>query len=242
MEDDNRHFTLDGTVIPFTKGDTIMVAAQNAGVYIPHLCYHSGLPAHGSCRLCIVSIKGKIVSACTQPAEHQQEISSQTDAIGQSRLRLIQLLFAEGNHFCPSCEVSGNCQLQALAYDLGMTHYEYQPFAAVRQQDGSHAELFIDQDRCIFCDLCGRASTTLDNKSAFGLSGRGSNTHLFFRSSSGDLADTSVTEQDHAAHICPVGCILPKHGNYRDAIGSRLYDTNNIHSIGNLRQDSKDEQ
>ena len=236
---DELQFFLDGITTPFQKGDTIMQAAHRAGIYIPHLCFHPDLPAHGSCRLCIVTIKGKCVSACTQPAEHKQEVHSNTPELKQSRLYLIQLLFAEGNHYCPSCEVSGNCQLQALAYDLNMTHYHYAPFNSVRPTDGSHTELFIDQDRCIQCDLCGRSSILQDGKDIYALSGRGQNTHLIFRSRSGFLGDTDAGANDHAAHICPVGCILPKTGNYQDPIGKRLYDNETIHKIGNHRRDDR---
>lgn len=233
---DEQAFFLDGNSIPFNKGDTIMQAALRAGNYIPHLCFHPDLTPHGSCRLCIVTVKGKSVSACTQPAEHNQDVQSNTPELQKARLRLIQLLFAEGNHYCPSCEVSGNCQLQALAYDLNMTHYHYAPFNSVRQTDGSHAALFIDQDRCIQCDLCGRSSAQEDGKEIYSLSGRGQNTHLIFRSQSGLLGDTDASANDHAAHICPVGCILPKTRNYSDPVGKRLYDNEPIHRIGNHRR------
>lgn len=233
------HFMLDGKKVAFTKGETILQAATNAGHYIPHLCFHPDFTPHGSCRLCVVNIKGKTVSSCTQPAEDKLDVRSDVPELQHARLRLIQLLFAEGNHFCPSCEVSGNCQLQALAYDLGMTHYHYDPFSPIRQQDGSHPDLFIDQDRCIFCDLCGRASRELDHKSLYALAGRGNNTHLIFRSESGKLGDTIASASDRAAHICPVGCILPKTGNYPNIVGDRLYDQATIHTIGNHRLDEQ---
>ena len=230
-------FNLDGQAVTFSKGDTILRAAHKAGLYIPHLCFHPEFKAHGSCRLCVVNVKGKTVAACTQPAEDKLEVSSDIPELRQARLRLIQLLFAEGNHYCPSCEASGNCQLQALAYDLGMTHYHFDPFSPVRQQDGSHPQLFIDQDRCIQCDLCGRASEEQDNKSVYLLAGRGQDTHLAFRSQSGELGGTEASRSDRAAHVCPVGCILPKEGNYPDIAGERLYDRIPIHTQGNHRRD-----
>lgn len=236
MSNSNR-FYLDGKPIEFKPGDTIMAAAHNAGVYIPHLCFHPDLAAHGSCRLCMVSVNGALVAACAYPAENALNVESNTKTINKKRLRLIQLLFAEGNHYCPSCEASGNCQLQALAYDLGMTHYEYEPLYPKRIQDGSHDDLFIDEDRCIFCELCNRASVELDHKDCFAISGRGKNTQLVFKSDSGLLGDTLLIQNDHAAHICPVGCILPKKGNYQASIGNRLYDSAPIHLIGNLRAD-----
>lgn len=236
---DERTFTLDGESIPFTAGDTILQAAHKAGVYIPHLCFHPDFSPHGSCRLCMVRVQDKTVAACTQPAHNNTEVFSNTPELQHTRLRLIQLLFAEGNHFCPSCEVSGNCQLQALAYDLGMTHYHFDPFYPVREQDGSHSDIFIDQDRCIQCNLCGRASAEADGKDVYSLAGRGQGTHLIFNSASNTLGDTKAHQQDRASHICPVGCILPKTGNYPDIAGARQYDQNPIHIQGNHRRDEE---
>jgi len=230
-------FTLDGVTIPFDAGDSIMQAASKAGIHIPHLCFHPQLPAHGSCRLCVVQLRvttpdktgyktiHKTIAACTHPASVGQQIQSATPELKQMRLHLIQLLFAEGNHYCPSCEASGNCQLQGLAYEMGMTHYHYDPFNPVRTADSSHPDLFIDRDRCIQCDLCGRASSVVDHKQVYGLAGRGSASHLFFRSASGTLQDTAAASDDLASHICPVGCILPKTGNYAAPIGTRRHDS-----------------
>ncbi len=230
-------FYLDDATIEFEPGETIMQAAHRADHYIPHLCYHPRLSQHGSCRLCMVEINGSLVAACSYPAQNGQRVFSDNSEINSKRLQLVQMLFAEGNHYCPSCEVSGNCQLQALAYDLGMTHYNLEPLYPKREQDASHPQLFIDQDRCIYCELCSRASQQLDNKDCFGIGGRGSTTHLILKSDSGSAVDTALAETDKAAHICPVGCILPRTGNYQDAVGKRLYDEKTIHELGNHRAD-----
>ena len=97
-------FSLDGVSVCFEKGETIMQAAQRAGIYLPHLCFHPDFSAHGSCRVCIVHLQGKTVAACTQPAESNQVVQSNTPELQKARLRLIQLLFAEGNHYCPNYE------------------------------------------------------------------------------------------------------------------------------------------
>lgn len=232
---DSPHFHLDEQRIPFQPGQTLMQAAQAAGAYLPHLCYHEGLTPHGSCRLCIVEIDGQIRAACTTPASAGLHVRSA--ALDPQRRQLVELLFADGNHFCPTCETSGNCQLQALAYDLGMSHYTFAPLNPHRTNDGSHPDLFIEQDRCIFCALCVRAARQQDHKDVFGLGGRGTHTYLFAQADSGQLADTALRATDQAAHICPVGCILPKQGHYRIPIGQRLYDTQPIHLRGNHRAD-----
>ncbi|NPU93835.1 MAG: 2Fe-2S iron-sulfur cluster binding domain-containing protein [Gammaproteobacteria bacterium] len=237
---DTLQFFIDQQAVPFQPGQTLMQAAQAAGLYIPHLCFHDGLTPHGSCRVCIVEINGSIRAACTTPATANLQVHSETSALRTQRRQLIELLFAEGNHLCPSCEVSGNCQLQALAYDLGMTHYEFVPLDPHRQNDGSHPDLFIEQDRCIFCELCTRSAQQQDHKNVFGIGGRGADTYLFAQADSSRLADTAITAQDHAAHICPVGCILPKQGSYQIPIGQRVYDEQPIHLRGNHRPDEQD--
>ena len=83
MSNSNR-FYLDGKPIEFKPGDTIMAAAHNAGVYIPHLCFHPDLAAHGSCRLCMVSVNGALVAACAYPAENALNVESNTKTINKN--------------------------------------------------------------------------------------------------------------------------------------------------------------
>jgi aerobic-type carbon monoxide dehydrogenase small subunit (CoxS/CutS family) len=79
-----------------------------------------GFPPHGSCKLCVVKAAGRHVSACATPAKEGWEVESNTPEMNGERRGLLQMLFVEGNHFCPSCEKSGNCELQALAYEYEM--------------------------------------------------------------------------------------------------------------------------
>jgi [NiFe] hydrogenase diaphorase moiety small subunit len=113
-------FTLDGEEVEFGPGDTILQAATRSGYYIPHLCWHPDFAAKGSCRLCTVRINGRIGAACAVNAASGQEVQSNTDELNAQRKTLLQMIFIEGNHFCPSCEKSGNCRLQATAYDMEM--------------------------------------------------------------------------------------------------------------------------
>ena len=114
----SKTFLLDGRPVPFEDGQSVLAAARKAGHYIPHLCWHEHFPPHGSCKLCVVKIGARHVSACATPAREGLEAESEIPEILDTRRELLAMLFAEGNHFCPSCEKSGNCQLQALAYDL----------------------------------------------------------------------------------------------------------------------------
>ena len=152
------HVIIDGVEIPADEGQTILEAAQAAGIYIPRLCYHPELVPGGHCRLCTVKVNGKPINACTMTVTDGMVIESDTAEMNAERRHILEMLFVEGNHFCPFCEASGNCELQALAYRLGMTAPVYPYFFPRRQVDGSHPDVFIDRNRCILCGRCLRAS------------------------------------------------------------------------------------
>ena len=217
-------FILDGKAIPFEGGQTILQAAIKAGVFIPHLCFHPEFKPHGSCKLCTVKVNGRHTASCTMRAMPGMEVESDTEELNGERRALTQMLFVEGNHFCPSCEKSGNCQLQATAYHLGMMSAHYDHFFPNRPVDASHPDVLLDFNRCILCSLCVRASRDVDGKNVFALSGRGIRTHLIVNAKSGRLADTDFSLTDKAAQVCPVGVILKKREGFAVPIGERRFD------------------
>ncbi|MBD5800801.1 NAD-reducing hydrogenase HoxS subunit gamma [Azoarcus sp. Aa7] len=224
-------FLFDGRPVPFEEGQTILQAARAAGHYIPHLCWHPDFPPHGSCKLCIVKVGGRHVSSCALPARDGMEVESNTPEINGERRALLQMLFVEGNHFCPSCEKSGNCQLQALAYELDMSSARFAHFYPDRPVDASHPDVLLDFNRCIFCELCVRASRDVDHKGVFALTDRGIRKHLVVNAESGRLADTDFAVSDRAADICPVGVILHKRVGFALPIGERKYDEASICTV-----------
>ena len=217
-------FQLDGEDVPFAPGETVMQAATRAGRYVPHLCWHPDFAPHGSCRVCTVKADGRPAAACTLQAAPGMDVESDTDALNAQRKTLLQMLFVEGNHFCPSCEKSGDCRLQATAYQVGMEGPHFEEFYPDRPVDASHPDVLLDFNRCILCGLCVRASREVDGKNVFELGGHGIGTHLLVNSASGKLADTDLTPDDRAANICPVGVILPKRRGFAVPIGQRRFD------------------
>ena len=220
----SKTFTLDGNTVPFEQGQTIIQAAQAAGHYIPHLCYHPDFKPHGSCKLCTVKANGRQTASCTMLAADGMVVESDTEELNTERRSLTQMLFVEGNHFCPSCEKSGDCQLQATAYELGMMSAHYDHFFPNRPLDASHPDFMLDFNRCILCSLCVRASRDVDGKNVFALAGRGIQSHLIVNAKSGRLADTDFSVDDKAAQVCPVGVILPKRQGFAVPIGARTFD------------------
>jgi [NiFe] hydrogenase diaphorase moiety small subunit len=221
-------FLLDGVEVPFDPGQTVLQAALAAGRHIPHLCYHPEFRPHGSCKVCTARIDGRMMTSCTTPAEFATEVESDTEELNDLRRTLIQMLFAEGNHFCPSCEKSGDCQLQALGYDLGVMTAGFRHLFPDRPVDASHPDLLLDFNRCILCELCVRASREVDGKDVFALAGRGIDKHLVVNAVSGRLADTNAAITDKAMEVCPVGVILRKREGFRIPIGERRYDKSPI--------------
>ena len=218
-------FTIDGVEIDAKAGQTIMEAADEAGVYIPRLCDHEGLRHQGGCRVCTVKAGGTTFAACTQPATAGLTVENDTPYINHLRRNLVEMLFHEGNHLCPICEASGNCELQAMAYRLDMTEPTKFPYLEpCRAVDASHPDIALDTNRCISCGRCIRASQDVDGKGVFGYVGRG--IHRRVAVNGDNLADTDAAVNDHAIseEVCPVGCIIRKRVGFAVPIGEREFD------------------
>lgn len=222
-------FLLDGVEIPFEPGDTLMVAAHRAGRTLPHLCWHPQLGQSGACRVCMVELTdaqghARQVAACTTRAEAGTTVACRTPALDATRRLLLQMLFVEGNHFCPSCEKSGACLLQSTAYDMGMMGPHFEEFYPRRPVDASHPTMWLDLNRCILCKLCVRASHEVDGKDVFAIGGHGIGAHLIVDAPTGRLAESRLADTDFAAGVCPVGAILPKRRGFQVPIGERPVD------------------
>jgi [NiFe] hydrogenase diaphorase moiety small subunit len=216
-------FTLDGKTVPFTEGPDHPQAASAAGSS-SRTCAttrNSSRTARASCARSRSTPADRVVHDARGAG---MNVESETEEINAERRALTQMLFVEGNHFCPSCEKSGNCQLQATAYHLGMMSPHFDHFFPNRAVDASHPDVLLDFNRCILCSLCVRASRDVDGKNVFALSGRGIKTHLIVNAKSGRLADTDFALTDKAAQVCPVGVILQKRKGFAVPIGERKYD------------------
>lgn len=223
MSEDTVTFTIDGVEVRARPEQTIMEAADPAGIYIPRLCYLEGLEPHGGCRVCVVSVNDRIQTACTQPVAEGIVVESETDEIAAMRRDLIDMLFVEGNHICPACEKSGNCELQALAYRFGITAPKYPYLFPRKRVDASHPDVFLDLNRCILCARCVEASRDLDGKTVFGFVGRGLDKTISINAKA-KLSNTDLDITDKVIDVCPVGAILRKRVGFEVPIGERLFD------------------
>ena len=220
---DTFRFTIDGVQITGTPGQTILQAAEDAGIWIPRLCFLQGLVPGGNCRVCSVKVQGRFQAACAFPAGPDMVVENDTEEILALRRQVIEMLFVEGNHFCMFCEKSGNCELQAVGYRLGIASPRYPYLFPVREVDASHPGVFIDRNRCIQCSRCIRASRDVDGKGVFGFVERSGQTRIAVDATTG-LGGTSLDVADRAVTVCPVGAILTKRVGFAVPIGERLYD------------------
>lgn len=216
-------FTIDGKECTAKSGQTIVEAAKDNGIYIPTLCHFDGLKPAGTCRICTVKVGGRSMAACTTPVTSGMVVENKTPELEDARKAIVEMLFVEGNHMCPTCEKSGNCELQALGYRYMMMVPRFPFLFPKRAVDASTPKLYIDKNRCVQCLRCVRGVTSADGKRIFGLVMRGGHAQI---SMDGELASQlSDAEAVKAMELCPVGAILRKEVGYAVPIGKRKYDS-----------------
>jgi len=221
-------FTIDGKQCSADKGSNIVDAAKLHGIYIPTLCHLDGVKPGGSCRICNVKINGRFMTACTTEIAEGMVIENNSPEIQELRHVIVETLFVSGNHFCPACEKSGNCELQALGYRFKMMvprfPYEFEP----KEVDALSEKIYIDRNRCILCKRCVRSIKSNEGKNIFALKGRG---HKAMINIDHELANKMTDDEaQHAMDTCPVGSILKKERGFIQPIGTRKFDKNPIGS------------
>lgn len=214
--------TIDGKCVEAKQGQMILEAAATNGIFIPSLCAFQGVKPKASCRICTVKVNGRAMTACTTPVSEGMIIENNTDAINEIRKAIIEAIFVEGNHFCPSCEKSGNCELQALAYRYMMLVPRFPYSFPVRAVDAANPKLLLDTNRCILCMRCVRGMKDANGKSMFAVKYRGIHSEIVIDHEV--CANISDEMAQKAMDICPVGVIIKKEKGFDEAIGTRKYD------------------
>lgn len=222
MEQGPIEMTLNGATIHARDGQSVVEAARENGTYIPTLCDYKSLPPAGTCRICTVKVGGRIVSGCTTPVSHGMVVESESAELGDLRKGLIEMLFVEGNHMCPSCEKSGDCELQALAYRYRMEVPRF-PFSFTnRAIDASLPHLILEHNRCIQCLRCVRGVKSRGGQDIFGFKNRGRAIEITVDRTDPDALTEETARRAEA--ICPVGALITKGRHYLTPIGQRRYD------------------
>ncbi|MGB0969760.1 MAG: 2Fe-2S iron-sulfur cluster-binding protein [Mycobacterium sp.] len=218
---------IDGITVTTEEGRNLVDVAADSGVYIPTLCYLRGRPALGTCRGCSVKVNGRVVAACSVQVTDGMQVEVDEPQSTDMRKALVEMVFSEGNHNCPSCEKSGRCTLQAVGYEVGMTASRFPYQFPERVQDHACDRIWLERDRCIFCQRCVEfIRDHATGKKIFSISGRGQHARIEIDV---ELANAMPPEQvREAVDICPVGTILEKQVGYDDPIGQRLYDIESV--------------
>ncbi len=199
-----------------------MEAARENGVYIPTLCNFEGLKPAGACRMCTVRVGGRYQAACTTPVAEGMVIENIVPDLEDMRKAIVEMLFVEGNHMCPTCEKSGNCELQALGYRYTMLVPRFPFLWPLRTVDAASPRIYLDRNRCVQCLRCVRGITAPDGKHIFGLINRGGRAIIAIDR---ELAQAMTEEQaKKAMDMCPVGSILRKEVGFAVPIGKRRFD------------------
>jgi len=167
------------------------------------------------------------MASCTQPLSEGMVIENNTPQVIEYRRAIIEMLFSEGNHFCPACEKSGNCELQALAYRYSIMVPRF-PYQFPQRQIEAYPGFLLEHNRCVQCQRCVRAIQTEDGRKIFAMKNRSKDVRVNVDPKL--AAKLSPDQIQKAMDICPVGAILKKEVGFIRPIGQRKYDRQPIGS------------
>ena len=207
-----RTFYLDGKPITARGDETILDVAQQNGVFIPTLCHFNGLPDVGSCRMCLVEVKGfpRPVPACATRISEGMQVTTQSELLTELRKTVLELLFAEGNHICAVCVSNGHCELQFLAQKLGLDHLSMSYRYPSRVVDSSHPRFNLDRNRCILCTRCVRVCEEVEHAKCWDVAGRGISAGVITDLNLGWGDTTFCTGCGKCVQVCPTGALSVK--------------------------------
>ena len=219
MEQKIVNIKIDGKDFQAIEGQSLIEAAKNNGFYIPTLCHFKEIyPPLGTCRVCTVNINGKPDTACTRKVFNGMEVEVNTPEILDNRKAIVEMLFAEGNHYCPACAKSGDCELQRKGYEMGISASRFPHLFEERPRDFKSDRIFMEHNRCIQCMRCVHEVKTNDGDRVFYFQNRGHNMLVGIDyEKEKKLTDQQVIA---AADLCPVGAIIAKGKTIAKPLGS----------------------
>ncbi|MFH1738302.1 MAG: NADH-quinone oxidoreductase subunit NuoG [bacterium] len=205
--------TIDGHQVTVEAGTTILDAALQMGIYIPHYCYHPKLSVVASCRLCLVEIEKapKLVPSCSTPIGEGQVIHTQSKKACVARQQQMELLLVNHPLDCPVCDQGGHCQLQRYSLDFGTddTRWRFPKRAYPKPDLGPFIDL--ERNRCILCTRCVRFLEEVAGNAELAVMSRGNDAYIgtfMERPLKGEFAGNTID-------LCPVGSLTDKVFRFR---------------------------
>ncbi len=216
---------IDNIPVEIEKGKTILDAALKYNIFIPTLCYHPRLTRFGACRLCLVQVQGfrKLVAACTTPATEGMVVQTVTPEINSMRKTIVELLLLHHPLDCLTCDVGGRCDLQRLAYSLGVKEDRFGFRVETYPVDDTNLFIQRNMKKCVLCGRCVRVCDEVRNNGALGFFHRGSSTEIGYPFSK--LVNCEFCGQ--CVSVCPVGALISKLSAYE----SRPWQSEKVRTV-----------
>ena len=204
---------LDGKTVTVADGSMVMHAADAAGVYIPHFCYHKKLSIAANCRMCLVDIEKmpKPMPACATPVTNGMIVRTKSDKALKAQQSVMEFLLINHPLDCPICDQGGECQLQDLAIGYGKSASRYEEEKRVTfQKDVGPLISMQEMSRCIHCTRCVRFGQEVSGVMELGMVHRGE--HSEITTVAGKTVDSELS--GNMIDICPVGALTSKPFRY----------------------------
>ena len=205
---------LDGQKVEITEGSMIMHAADKAGTYIPHFCYHKKLSIAANCRMCLVDVEKapKPMPACATPVTQGMIVRTKSDKAIKAQQSVMEFLLINHPLDCPICDQGGECQLQDLAVGYGGSSSRYEEEKrVVFHKDAGPLISMEEMSRCIHCTRCVRFGQELAGEMELGMIHRGE--HSEITTVLNDTIDSEVS--GNMIDLCPVGALTSKPFRYQ---------------------------
>jgi iron-only hydrogenase group A len=200
--------TIDGIEVEVAEGTTILDAAHHAGVHIPTLCFLKDVQAIGACRICLVEIEGArdLAASCVMPVSDGMKVRTNTPRVRAARKTVIELLLSEHDGDCTTCNRSEDCELQAVAHEVGVKENRYEGERSKRELDVSTPALRRNTAKCILCRRCVTICSDVQGVTALFPQRRGFKT-VVGPAFNKDLDAVACVQCGQCGAVCPVGAI-----------------------------------